>query len=455
MLGGAVVGGGSGVTSIFYNPAGISEVRQSNVTLNSSMFSVVYKTYENALGENQELSQFTFEIMPRFVSYLYRSKKFIELSWEISLFNRESREVFMDGTYESDAAKYGFENGERYFGSYDYWEKYNDYYAGIGTSYEINDNWIVGLSSFVSVKDLRSYNNISSAIFETDNFGWYDPTQRDLQAGWNSYKLVNFLDVRVLTKLGLKYRLNKEISLGVTVSFPSFRVFSYASSKKIIESKGIKDEHGNPLPDKYHHESAQYVKAQFKDPFSIAVGVRRKPLASKNIYSITIEWFAKINPYKAIDAERGKSIFGDQVYGTEFSNYYMGNRSVINFAFGYKREVRENFELLFGFKSDFFSYYLPDSFKKAHQNANTFIKIGSDMLHFSSGANFIFKKKFKINMGGSISYGRKTNNTQLVNFVDAQWYDPETGLALQGERKDDLTYRHIILGLYLGFSLDF
>jgi hypothetical protein len=77
------------------------------------------------------------------------------------------------------------------------------------------------------------------------------------------------------------------------------------------------------------------------------------------------------------------------------------------------------------------------------------------MLHFSSGANFIFRKKFKINLGGSLSYGRTINQKQLSNFVDPNWYDPNTELALQGKKQNTLTYRQIMLGLYLGFSLDF
>ena len=58
-------------------------------------------------------------------------------------------------------------------------------------------------------------------------------------------------------------------------------------------------------------------------------------------------------------------------------------------------------------------------------------------------------------MGGSLSYGRSINNQQFINFVDANWYDYETGRALQGIPKNEMTYRYIVLGLFLGFSLDF
>jgi hypothetical protein len=450
LLGGAVVGGGSGVTSIFYNPAGISEITKSNVTLNSSMFNMVSKSLKNALGEDQDLSQLTIEVKPRFVSYQFRSKKIVELSWEISMFNKESKNNFFYGTYNSSAEKYGLTNGEKYFGIFDYWERFNDYWSGIGTAYEINDQWKIGASIFVSIKDLRVFNNTESAIYQ-EVAGFKNNSISD----WNQYKLVSLFEVRLAPIFGVRYYFSKEISIGLTIHFPTMRVFGYANEKKILSHQNIVDNNGFPVPDKLQQEAPEFVRGQLKDPWSIAFGMTRRPVASKNIYSITIEWFAKLRPYKAIDAEKGKSIFGEEVYGTEFSNYYMGNRSVINFAFGYKREVRENLELLFGFKSDFFSYQLPKSFIEKHKTANTFISVGTDMLHFSSGANFIFRKKFKINLGGSLSYGRTINQKQLSNFVDPNWYDPNTELALQGKKQNTLTYRQIMLGLYLGFSLDF
>jgi hypothetical protein len=453
LLGGAVVGGGSGVTSIFYNPAGISEIEKSNVTLNSSMLSLTSKSYLNAMGTGQDLSQMSFEVKPRFVSYQYRSKKIIELSWELSMFNKDAKNIFLHGSYTAPADKYGFNNGEQYYGYLDFLQRYNDYYAGIGTAYSINDKWKIGLSLLASIKDLTAISEAGTSIY-MEGTGDYLTETTNL-AGWHNYKMVSLMDVRVVSKIGVRYYVNREMSLGLTVSLPSLRVFSYANGKKVLDFNGIKDNKGNPVPDYFKQETISYVKAQLRDPFSIAIGVRRRPFNSKNIYSITIEWFAKIKPYKAINAEEGKSIFGEQEYGTEFSNYYMGNRSVINFAFGYKRVVRTNLELLFGFKSDFFSYYLPASFEKEHQTANTFIKVGADMLHLSSGANFIFKNKFKINLGGSLSYARSSRNKQFINFEDANWYDYDTHLALQGKRGYEMIFREISLGLFLGFSLDF
>ena len=41
LLAGAVVGGGAGITSIFYNPAGISDIEQNKLALNASLLASI------------------------------------------------------------------------------------------------------------------------------------------------------------------------------------------------------------------------------------------------------------------------------------------------------------------------------------------------------------------------------------------------------------------------------
>jgi long-subunit fatty acid transport protein len=453
LLGGAVVGGGSGVTSIFYNPAGISEIKQSKVSLNTSMMSLSSKFYKNAFGDNLNTSQISFEVEPRFVSYVFRSKKLIELSWQIAMFNRESRNDYIYEYYSTSAEILGLPKENKYVGIYDFWETYNDYWAGIGTSYEFNEHWKIGISGFFSIKDLNSVKEVSTTV-GPDFFYSLNPEDQ-YNAGWHSYNWVSFFDVRINTKIGVRYVINNELSIGMTISFPSFKLFGYANTQRVLSQANILDNEGNDVPDYIYEQVTNHVKSQFKDPFSVSFGVRRQPKESKNIYSLTVEYFAKINPYKAIDASKKYSISDDVITGTEFSDYYVGNKVIINFALGYKREVKDNLELLFGFKSDFYSFFIPQLFKTEHKNSNIFTGVGADLFHFTGGANFIFKKRFKLNMGGSVSYGRSNKNIQFINFSNPLWYDYDTKLALQGVREEKMTFQQINLGLFLGFSLEF
>ena len=72
LLSGAVVGSNAGITAIFYNPAGISNVKKSRFDLNASLFNLEYKRYNNPLGENTLMENWAFRVFPRFASYLFQ-----------------------------------------------------------------------------------------------------------------------------------------------------------------------------------------------------------------------------------------------------------------------------------------------------------------------------------------------------------------------------------------------
>ncbi len=446
LLGGAVVGGGSGITSIYYNPAGISEIKNSNIALNTSMFTLSIENYNNAFGVDENFTYYRFNVLPRFFSYLYRSKKIPKLSWQFSLFSHDYRKVNFYSTVTREVDESLNIEGLDYLGSLNLEGTYDDYWGGVGAAYELNDHFRVGFSIFTSYKSMLYYNRSNTALY-TDN-------ELMPLSGWNSFDWVNLWDLRALSKIGLRYEVG-DMSIGMTITMPSIRLFGYSYSKREISQYNIVTEDGEPVPDYLLQESTDYIYSQIKDPFSISLGLRRQPVGSKSVYYFSTEFFARIKPYRLIDATRRGSIISDPVLGSEFSVVYYGNRPVINVALGYMLEMRENFELMFGFKSDFNSYYLPKSFLESHPDAMQFERVTADFFHLTGGANFIFKQKLKINAGLSLSYGRSTNNKQFINFTDVKWYIPGDNLALQGERQNDMTYSSINLGLIIGFSYDF
>ena len=446
LLGGAVVGGGSGITSIYYNPAGISEIKNSNIALNTSMFTLSIESYSNAFGVDEGFTHYRFNVLPRFFSYLYRSKRIPKLSWQFALFSHDYRKVnfYSTVTRKSDEST-GMANFD-YLGSFNMEGIFDDYWGGVGAAYELNDHFRVGFSIFLSYKSMLNYNRANTALY-TDN---------ELMpiSGWSSFEWLNLWDLRALSKIGLRYEVG-DMSIGMTMTMPSIRLFGYSYTKRELSQYNIVTDDGKPVPDYLMQESTEYIYSQVKDPFSISVGLRRQPVGSKSVYYFSSEFFARIKPYRFIDATRGGSVLSDPILGSEFSVVYYGNRPVINVALGYMLEMRENFELMFGFKSDFNSYYLPNSFVESHSNAMQIERITADFFHLTGGANFIFRKKLKINAGLSLSYGRSTNNKQFINFTDVKWYIPGVNLALQGERQNNMTYSSINLGLIVGFSYDF
>jgi hypothetical protein len=446
MLGGAVVGGGSGITSIYFNPAGISEIENNNIALNTSMLTLLIENYSNAFGKNEDYSYYSFNVLPRFFTYLFRSKKYPKLSWQFALFSHDYKKVnFYTTVKQLLTNPHGIEKAD-YRGSFNLEGTYDDYWGGLGTSYELNDHFRVGISLLVAYKSLLYYNRASTALY---------PHAVSLPySGWDSFGWINLWDLRILGKIGFRYELHN-MSIGLNITLPSGRLFGYSHTKKETSFYNIFNNQGDPIPDYVKQESSDYVFSQVKDPFSISVGIRSQPAGGKDVYYISAEFFAGIKPYKMVDAARNGSLLFDPVKGTEYTTIYYGNRPIMNVAFGYMFEMRNNFELVFGLKTDFNSFYIPLTFYEDHPKANFFNRTASDLFHLTGGGNFIFKNRLKINAGLSFSYGRQRNNKQFINFTDIQWYVPGTNHALQGAREHNMTYTSVSIGLIVGFSYDF
>ncbi len=446
MLGGAVVGGGSGITSIYYNPAGISEIENSNIALNTSMFTMSVENYKNAFGTGEDFTNYHFDVLPRFFSYVYRTKNNPRLSWQFALFSRDYLKVNFYETVDEQIDDLTGSDQINYLGSYNMEGVYDDYWGGVGAAYELNDHFRVGFSVFLSYKSADFYSRGFASLYGVEE---HLPI-----SDWSNYSWMQLWDLRALSKIGLRYEMG-DMSIGMILSMPSVRLFGYTRTKREVSQNNIVTNEGKPVPDMLLHESTDYIYSQIKDPFSISVGIRRQPAGSKSVYYLSAEFFAKIKPYKMVDPAKSGSIISSAVYGTEFSTVYYGNRPVINIAFGYMLEMKESFELLFGFKSDFNSYYIPKSFADKHPEANVVFKNSADYFHLTGGANFIIKNKLKINAGMSLSYGRLVNAKQYINLTEFNWYNPEDHTALQGRVHNTMTYLYFSLGLIVGFSYDF
>ena len=90
LLAGAVVGGGIGPSAIYFNPANISEGKNSSLSINTSLFSFNVYRIDNVLGDDINLNYSHFQVQPRFISYLISPKKNDKVQVEIAFLNNEN-----------------------------------------------------------------------------------------------------------------------------------------------------------------------------------------------------------------------------------------------------------------------------------------------------------------------------------------------------------------------------
>ena len=133
LLSGAVVGGNAGITAIFYNPAGISEIENSRIDLNASLFNLEHKIYKNPLGTDTQMDNWNFAVFPRFISYLYPSKKDKNLTYQVAVFNKNNaRTEIYNRVRKTDTHLSNQTGEEEYTGLFDLTSEYSDIWGSFG-----------------------------------------------------------------------------------------------------------------------------------------------------------------------------------------------------------------------------------------------------------------------------------------------------------------------------------
>ena len=447
LLSGSVVGGNSGITAIFYNPAGISDIKESRFDLNASLFNVEHKTYYNPLGEDTEMENWSFKVFPRFTSYVYQSKKHKDVTYQFAIFNRSSAKTeIYNRVISKDYNLMNLYIEEEYTGTFDLSSQYDDYWGSLGISKQINEKLSIGVAFNISVQSL-SYTRLSSANVIPVNYQYGD-TIPLISSTWQSYEKIKAYNWRFVGKVGLNYK-HDNWTAGLNITLPSMRLFGNADVNKTISQSNIY--HGsNRVPDYYLNEYPSYVYFKMQDPFSISAGWMYKDKPRQSEYYITLEYFAPVHEYLSVDTK--KETGNESVLGSNFSSYRFGNKQILNIALGYKMVLNKKLGFLAGFRTDFNPYIM--GYNEKYWQSNRFEAINVNLYHLTGGIKFDYKQSSFI-VGLQQSVGYKFKQEEFINFYNPVNYNPETRLALQGSRGDNMTYFYNSIGFYLGFSIVF
>ncbi len=445
LLAGAVVGGNSDITSIYYNPAGIAEIEDKKIAVNANLFNLSYTNYKNALGTGTDIDYLGFTVQPRFISLILKPKKSKKIIWQLAIFNRNDSRISVYDQIEKPVQLIQPSIAENYIGNFDYVNDYIDSWGGLGVAYKINEKITIGSSLLVSVKSFNYMNLINIDVHPVkeslpDTVDYY-------RANSTNYEKIILYDVRVIGKFGIRYQVN-QFGFGLNLNIPSIRLFGNSDVKRNISNTGIYY-NGNQLEDTYLNESAKYLKSGFKDPLSIAFGLKYRSVSGKSNFYFTTEYFYKLDTYKAIDGTQVVS--NDYEPATNFLSYKYGSKSIINFAAGWQFKSSEKFEILFGFRTNFNPYSVSNNGE--FQNLNEFTNTSADLYHITGGSKFNYKQ-FSVIAGLEYVTGNSKGLSEFVNFAEPE-IRPNNILVLSGENNNNMNYNYNAVGLYFGFTFGF
>jgi hypothetical protein len=462
LLSGAVVGGGSGPSAIYYNPASISEVKASKLSLNASLFSFDFINVKNALGDGIGINSSRGNIEPRFISYMIKSKRFRNWSFEIAGLNNENaKSEITESVDERIDVLTGIPGDERYFAFYQNSNHFRDDWVGMGGSVKLSDRLFAGVSMFVTIKSLDYTNslNIEAYSFNDSIFinNEYVPYY---VAAYESSEYLKFNDYRLTWKAGLLYNA-ENFSIGISLTTPSLGGI-YSDGKRVTrkekQSNITNPDTGEPIPDFVivNYQEKKNVRVSYKTPFSISAGINYYfPDRKRTLYS-SMEYFSKTDPYRMVEAEESQDIGtgfeSDEVLFTEWLTYVSGARPVLNVALGYSWKMKENLLLMGGFRTDF--NYMKNLDYGQYSGYNNVQSINVNLYHISCGLSLKILGQ-DIITGLEYTVGRNKDQQQIANLSDPVEYNTIDKLPLQGIKTNDMISLYNSISLYFGASLNF
>ncbi|WP_044201326.1 hypothetical protein [Flammeovirga sp. OC4] len=449
LLSGAVVGGGSGIASIFYNPSQIADIDYKTFSISANIFSTYIFRYDNALGGGDSYSDWDFKVQPRFVAFLLRPKNWDKTSIELASFTRDniSSEIRSRTAQQIDVIK-SLPGIEEYIGDFYYRMEYEDYWIGIGMAKKYSDKFSFGVSAFHSYAVINYDYNLETKAYNIE---------KGAAADIEDFYIANFANVqnikgytsRFLLKIGFKYTVN-DLHLGLNITTPTM---AYAGTSKVYREVSVQNVNNidhQPLPNMLATEQQEELETRFKEPFSVAFGATY--FRKKSSLYFTVEYFAPIKKYNLITDMPPEAFVTNNIIGfkTEnWLNYKAQHRNVTNVAVGMRGNINQNIELIGGFRTDFtYTPYTGGGDNKFPSEITTF---SLDQYHFTGGAQFkIFKTDIIAGLQYSLSRGK--NLKQVANFSNPVEFSPEDRIVLQGKRDHSMGIRENTLSLFLGFT---
>jgi hypothetical protein len=451
LLSGAVVAGESGIAAIFYNPATIPEMTQSNLSLSANLFSVSDYNAKNALGSDFPASRTQLDVQPRILTLTINPKNKPDLTIEIAYFckTNDYMQINQGNSLTADIIPLN-PGSEHYTADFYFRSKFQDYYGGLGLGYKVSGSFTVGFSAMISYKDDQFYNLIT-----TNAFTGSDAEPQYLSEAMYNLKF-NMYDVRFISKLGIHWR-KQYWSFGANVNFPSINLFGDGTVVKQYEYSNIHKETGNSEASSVYYSGRQKnCISNFKDPLSVAAGANYYTPSGNAVFLLTAEVFFGLPAYDYIEASHDPGEDGyDFTPGEpeDWLSFTVRQKPVFNVGVAFRQRIGGKLMFSGGFRTDFNSI---DPVQKGGefllQNKRSFYAF--DLYHVNYGLGYGFKRG-SIILGMQFSHGRANDQSQVVNLTNPVEYIDDNQMPLTGPINQNVKIRYNDVMVYFGFVFNF
>ncbi|UXE67586.1 MAG: outer membrane protein transport protein [Chryseotalea sp. WA131a] len=456
LMGGPAVGGLEDNTSVIYNPALLSFVKSTSISINSNIYQIVNITAKNGAGPGQDVISNQFSAVPITLSGMIRKKKPRRLTMGYAII------VPSEFTFKATAREDGFKDivtagnespgAEDYVGQFTIYTRLSENQGAFALAYKINDHWSVGLTNQFSFRSLSfTKNELCRMILNN--------SQASLVSTSESQS-IEYTNLRYTAKIGVGFSSGKW-SAGVAVLLPSIGLAGSGTIARDIVANNLQV-NIEPNPNKppilvrsniAANDRQEKLATTYNTPLSISAGFAYK--GTDFLVAASAEWFGSVSLYNIMSPQDNlfKRPTTLQLDGKKFLEVNASNKSIINFAIGAERSISDRLSLSTGFRTNrsfydkAFDQRITDRNGRTINNNPLNLDISSwDVYHVVLGAT-LKQERRDLSIGITYSWANDGNIRQFANFDQ-----PTENTFLLGQ-KLTTTASYYSFGVLLGYTL--
>ncbi|MBE3131707.1 MAG: hypothetical protein IMZ54_13470 [Acidobacteria bacterium] len=383
LLGGAVIGSVLDLSGTYYNPGGMSLIKDPEMLMAAK---VIQYPHVSLVGEEGSSVQFnsanlgpapsliagTFKFRglgKHWFGYSYLSRQDVKLG--VSVSSTGTRDILPDAP-----------GLEKYVTQFRLEEKMSEPWFGLTWSYKVRKNVGFGVTQYIAVRTHRASIQTLVEALDSEN-----RVAMALEARQYHYR-----NIRILWKVGLAVDF-KEATMGLTLTTPGLTL-SCTGSTGVNSTVVALDMDGDGAGDDFL--AADYRDRQpaaFRTPFSLAAGMTFK-LQKFRVY-LSSEWFAWVRPYTVVDAAEFAAQSTGEMLSTDVTQELA---SVLNLGIGLDWVYSPRFKGYASFNTDY-------SAKKPGTATNLSLT-DWDIYHIVTGAEIAIKNS-ALTVGFGYSFGNR------------------------------------------------
>ncbi|MCX8491991.1 MAG: hypothetical protein ORN54_13085, partial [Cyclobacteriaceae bacterium] len=353
LLGGAAIGGLEDNSSVIYNPALLSLVKSTSISINSNVYQMVNITVKNGAGPGQDVTSNQFSAVPVTVSGLIRKKKPSHWTMGYAII------VPTEFTFKASAREEGFKDidqlvsgtqspgPEGYVGQFSINTRLSENQGAFAVAFKINQQWSIGLTNQVIYRSHNYAKNELSRMILNNTVASLVSTSESQN--------IEYANLRYVPKIGIAYAVGNWTA-GIAVNLPSINITGSGTIARDVVANNLNNQQdftkariGLNLA---VNDRQTKLSTIYKSPLSIAAGFAYK--SPSTTVAASAEWFDNIKLYNIMSpsGDPFKRPIIIVIDSQKFLELNASNKSVTNFAIGIEHTLNEKVDISTGFRTN-------------------------------------------------------------------------------------------------------